>query len=118
MTDKIVFHLMRFWHDYSTGTLKIIDLEKEIMEGRKTSEWRDASPYWAQRLFKNWKSIDFKMGGKTQDLTEHLKARHAWLIFGFPKGNIPRMEIDIKKVFLHPETQQFEIQFENLVVVK
>lgn len=78
MSEKVVFHLKRFWDyeegdvcpkcghgilkDIGDGTLDCpnpdceerfqwkVDLSEEIRNGRKTREWREATDYWIRRL--------------------------------------------------------------------
>jgi hypothetical protein len=86
LSDIVVFHLKRFWNHR--------DLWLDIIRGDKTSEWRDASPFWI-KYFKNH------------------NPRKAWFVVGYPKGNLPRLEADIISV-TRPNRLQFEIKFENV----
>lgn len=104
---KVIFRLKRYW-TYPDG--KIVDLYNEIKEGRKTSEFRDCTEYWTDRLYKT----------KTINDLDHLtpKVDRAWFIVGYPKGNLPRLEADITNVLTHIDdegfAEQYEIQFTNV----
>jgi len=103
----------------------MVDLYKEIKDGRKTSEWRDASDCWLSVLFKKcWEVHDIihsetiKGLNKPVDVTNYLKVKRAWLLVGFPKGNLPRQEADITKAFYYSAGNQFEIQFSNVTEIE
>jgi len=103
----------------------MVDLYKEIKAGRKTGEWRDASDYWLSVLFKKcWEVHDIihsetiKGLNKPVDVTNDLKVKRAWLLVGFPKGNLPRQEADITKAFYYSAGNQFEIQFSNVTEIE
>ena len=70
-----------------------------IKAGLKTSEWRDLTPYWQKRME--------KIPPPTKAL----------FTIGFPKGNLPRLEADIKAIIRHEDTEQYEIQVINVVEV-
>ena len=114
--DKIIFNLKRFWllpADYHTGeTSKIVNLYEEIKAGRKTSEWRNFSPYWQRRLL--FCSGLKALSKKPIDCTKDLKSSKAWFVVGYPKGNLPRLEADIVGLIYHPQSEQFEIKFANV----
>ena len=109
----VIFHLKRLW-EYPDG--RVVDLYEEIKSGRKTSEYRDLTDYWTDRLYKVTKD-------KNNPDTDILKpkVKRAWFVFGYPKGNLPRLEADIKNImFLIDENgfaEQLEIQFENVIEV-
>jgi len=96
-----------------------VNLYEEIKAGRKTSEWRDASDYWLKRFC----TLPVK---KVVDLVKEKPASlnivplptcsksKAWFTIGYPKNNLPRLEADIFAVFLHRDTQQLEIQIQNV----
>lgn len=93
----LVFHLKRFWPDEKDP--QRVDLYEEIKSGRKTSEWRDHTPYWTNRL--------------NIALTFPIIA----FVVGYPKGNLPRLEATLLRITLHSETNQYEIRFGNVVEV-
>jgi hypothetical protein len=43
-----------------------------------------------------------------------LKVKVAWMIFGFPIGNVPRFEVEITNLTLFPASGQFKIDFTNV----
>ena len=104
---RVIFRLKRLW-TYPDGTTR--DLYKEILEGRKTSEFRDVKPYWTDRLYKKRTTID------TDYLTP--KVDRAWFVVGFPKNNLPRLEADITNILTQMDddgfAEQYEIQFTNV----
>jgi hypothetical protein len=85
MKDVVIFHLKRVWDGH--------DLWKEILLGEKTSEWRNASPFWVKYFNRH-------------------QPRRAWFVVGYPKGNMPRIEADIVEIG-RPNREQFEIKFKN-----
>lgn len=103
-----IFHLKRFWKgDADKEYDGTVDLYEEIKSGRKKSEYRDATPYWAKRLLKT-----------KRDLKESIPNR-AWFVVGYPRGNLPRLEADMRDIIvLHVDTGQYEICVENVVEVK
>jgi hypothetical protein len=116
MKDIAIFNLKRQWHIDGTK----LDLYEEIKAGRKTSEWRNASPYWLRKLLTNrltkegLKNVLQVWGHKPQELTPLLKVHRAWFVIGYPKGNLPRLEADITALLYHPKTSQLEIKFANV----
>ncbi len=105
--NRIIFRLKRLW-TYPDGTT--VDLYNEILEGRKTSEFRDCKDYWADRFYKRKTVNDV--------VFVFPKVDRAWFIVGFPKGNLPRLEADITNIITHRDDEgyatQFEIQFTNV----
>ena len=118
MSDKIIFHLMRLWEIKSETTWKIegkiVDLYEEIKSGRKTSEWRGASEYWARILTGEPRSSHDYAYGDTHNLTGLLEARKAWFVVGYPKNNLPRLEADIVGLIFHRNSDQFEVKIANV----
>lgn len=110
---KVIFHLAR--HFPQSSSLEKT-LYQQIKEGLKTSEWRDTTAYWIQRLLIG---SDYKFySKKTIDLSRDLKVHTAWFVEGYPKGNVPRLEAEIIGLFYHPDSNQFEIQFKEPEEVK
>lgn len=92
----ILFHLKRFWEGQVGSTyIKSLDLYEEIRTSRKTSEFRDDTPYWRKRL------ID-------------AIGKRAWFVCGYPKGNLPRLEATITEVVRLYDTGQLEIKFKDI----
>lgn len=104
---RVIFHLKRLW-TYPDG--RTVDLYREILEGRKTSEFRDCKDYWTDRLYKK------KMIDDTLHLTP--KVDKAWFVVGFPKNSLPRLEADITNILILKDddgfAEQYEIQFTNV----
>lgn len=108
MSDRIIFHLAKQLPDLElTGTIY-----EDFRAGRKTSEWRDASPYWLKRLCDL--SQQELWGMDTCNLTDKLKVHRAWFVEGYPKGNLPRLEADVVAVIYHSLSKQLEIQIANV----
>jgi len=109
----VTFHLKRFW-EYPDG--RTVDLYEEIKAGRKTSEFRDWTDYWVDRLYRRTRD-------KNNPYIPILrpKVKRAWFVVGYPKGNLPRLEADIKNIVVHSDengyAEQVEIQLENVVEV-
>jgi len=92
----------------------MVNLYEEIKNLRKTSEWRDASEYWCRILTgEPMSTFDF-LSGDIVDLTNFLEPEWAWFTIGYPKANVPRFEADITALFLHRNSDQFEIKFEHV----
>jgi len=108
MDEKVVFHLKRMWEGR--------DLWEEIKSGRKTSEWREASDYWIKRLINVpvKRVIELANLERGDVLKFTPKVKRAWFVVGYPKYCFPRLEADIAKVVLHKDTQQLEIEIENV----
>lgn len=118
MKDIVIFHLAKY---FPPRTMKPCDmahpetLYEQIRSGKKTSEWRDFSIYWLQRLF-DWKALDKKVAISVNDslpltLTNFLKVHRTWFVEGYPKGSLPRLEADITGLLYHPSSSQLEIKF-------
>ena len=110
MPDRVIFRLKRHW--IVEG--RKVDLYQEIKENRKKVEYRDASPYWLKRLC--FRAALHMIAGEEQDLTPYLKVTHAWFIFGFPKGNVPRFEARITKLIV--VSGQLHIHFDDVLEVE
>jgi hypothetical protein len=102
MNDVVIFHLKKFWEGR--------DLWKEIKTGQKTSEWRDVTPFWFNRLC----LVNLAVFQRRSDISNILKVHKAWFVVGYPKGNLPRLEVEIVGLFYHSETNQLEIKFANV----
>jgi len=110
LSDTVIFHLKRLWQVDG----RTVDLYKEIKDGRKTSEWRDASEYWCRILTGEPMSTFDMFSGDILDLSGFLEPTWAWFVVGYPKGNLPRLEADITGLFLHRTSCQFETKFGNV----
>lgn len=111
MTDAFFFVLKRSGWGYD-------DLYEAIKSGEKTSEWRDASDHWIRRLthyritdFRSTAHWDKKYEG-SQPVEHEPKYQKAIFVVGFTK--YPRLIADVKALLYHPETNQFEVQIENV----
>ncbi len=104
---KVLINLMQWWPPHLPREEQY-DLYEAIKDGTKTSEYRDAIDHWTKRLFKKG------------DLSEP-KVNRIWLVVGYPKGSLPRLEADIKRILVSyndwGDPDQYEIQFENVVEV-
>jgi len=134
MSDIVIFHLKKLWpfdtenrpsilaqcarcghifkhHNLSCSlcTCKefMVNLYEEIKAGRKTSEWRDASKYWLKRLVTQ-ANLDVA-GTSPQDLTDFLRVHKVWLVEGYPKESLPRLEGKIARLFYHPIDHKLEV---------
>jgi len=102
----VIFHLKKLWYE-------------EIKSGRKTSEWREASDYWLKRLCTlPPKKIVELVNRKPTSLNivplPTYSVSKAWFTVGYPKNNLPRLEADIVGILIHLDTQQLEIQIQNV----
>jgi hypothetical protein len=94
----------------------MLDLYEDIKAGRKTSEWRDLSNYWCQLLTGMPKEkLESTVALVGDNLTELLKVKKAWFVVGYPKNNLPRLEVDIVDLLLSRDSDQFEIRIANVV---
>ena len=91
--DRIIFHLKRFWPIGNTT----VDLYEKIKAGKKTTEWRDNTEYWRNRL-----GID---GNRP-------RPAKAWFVVGYPRDMLPRLEADI--IGVHIDDDQIGILFNNV----
>ncbi len=98
------------------------DLYEAIKNGEKTSEWRDASPFWISRLFKKGaqSSVRHRIIHATGPLLfihpDDHKHKTARFVVGYTKT--PMLIADVKAIYYHPKANQFEIQIENVVEAK
>ena len=92
-----------------------MDLYEAIKTGKKTSEYRDATPYWAKRLLNerglnHYNSI---IGCRVWMFTqEDLKHTEATFRVGYTKG--PTLHATIKDIIWKPREEQFEIRIKNV----
>ena len=94
-SEKIIFHLKR-----EGWGMK--DIYGEFKSGRKDYERRKSTPYWRKVL-----------AGK----------KRAWLVTGYPRGSLPRLEADIDRIEEHAglfdgHRGYFDVYVKNLVEVK
>lgn len=105
MKDVVIFHLKRIWEGK--------DLWEEIKQGRKTSEWREATSYWFKRLL--IKGAEPMASPYEIDYHRRFwKVHKAWFVGGYPKANLPRLEAEITGLVYHPDSSQLEIKFTNV----
>jgi transcription-repair coupling factor (superfamily II helicase) len=129
--DYIVFHLAHFAPDgFSDNWHKQISLYNQIKRGWKTQEVRrvknDFEDYWIKRLFKPL-SEDVKayiricglgsIGCKL--IVETLRYKKAWFVEGYPKGNLPHLEVNLTGIWVwcktgSKELTELRICFENV----
>lgn len=88
---KVVFRLKRMWEGR--------DLWQEILDGKKTVEYRDHTEYWQKRLL------------------NEPKPTFAWFTVGYPKNNIPRIVADITLIRVN-DWKQIETHFTNVIEIK
>lgn len=92
---KIIFNLKRMWP--VDGVMR--DLYEMIKSGEKTTEYRDMTKHWADKLRP----------------AIQLEGYRAWFVVGYPKGSLPRLEADITEIDV--QDGQYHIHFENVVEV-
>lgn len=124
MSDRVIFHLARY---YPPRTMKPSEmahpetLYERIRQKKKTVEYREATPYWVNRLCMhsdlvlelaaNWDLRDTR----PQDLTKLLNVHRAWFLTGFPKYSLPRIEAEITRLIYNPAGDgQLEIHFKAI----
>jgi len=121
----MMFRLQRHW-PMPDG--KVVDLWEEIVSGRKTVEYREATEYWWNRLFgveynDKWSVIIRSLAKQKQkdqyiypkDLKTLVKT--ATFTIGYPKNNLPRIEADVSFVVYYYETDQLGTGFKNIKVI-
>jgi len=110
---------------YLPGFEEYGDLYQAIKTGKKTSEYRDATPYWAKRLLNSigLNKYHFTLE-RNKNPEEHyevvksifdspdLKHTEATFRVGYTKG--PTLHATIKDIIWKPTEQQFEIRIENV----
>ena len=107
----ILFHLKRFWAGIiGSNYIEDLDIYEEIKAGRKTSEWRDNTPYWRRRLISflliKKPAMDYRFG-----------IVRVWFVCGYPKDNLPRLEATITEVLDVEDSDQLEVRFRDVVEV-
>ena len=91
------------------------DLYEAIKTGRKTSEYRDATPYWATRLLneKGLRHYNSIVGCFHWTFPSwQLKHTEATFRVGYTKG--PTLHATILNVTWHVREKQFEIRIKNV----
>lgn len=94
------------------------DIYEALKTGAKTSEYRDASPFWISRLFtkRAQSSVRHNMNRhKGRILFTHPddhKHTEARFVVGYTK--YPRLIADIHNIFYLKYSNQFEIQIKNV----
>lgn len=125
MADKVIFHLAKHFPPLNpawAGSHELPEPEtlyEQIKSGKKRSEWRDFSKYWLYRLCKptnpNVLILYINVNGTSpQDISSWLKVHRAWLVQGYPKGSLPRLEAAITGLVFHPNSSQLETKFNNV----
>ena len=101
-----------------------MDLYEAIKTGKKTSEYRDATPYWAKRLLNNLGLFKYRRILETnKDPSWHtcvryrftlpeLKHTEATFRVGYTKG--PTLHATIRDIIWKPREEQFEIRIKNV----
>lgn len=94
------------------------DIYEALKKGKKTSEWRDATDFWAKRLLNESGLQRFK---EVVGFTYHFypfmwKHKRARFVVGYT--SYPRLLADIEEIIYHSDTKQFEIRIENVIEVK
>ena len=100
---------------YLDGFEEYGDLYEAIKSGRKTVEYRDATPHWKTRLLSS-KGVALLNSDKRginlvfrEDLLKHDKAV---FVVGYTK--YPRLVADISKIVYNYEGDQFEVHISNV----
>lgn len=96
------------------------DIYEALKTGVKTSELRDASDHWIKRLLnvRGMSTLEtFKSDHKELDtwtfLPRHWKYAKARFVVGFTQT--PMLTATVTGIIYHRDTDQFEIQLENVV---
>lgn len=111
-SNIVLFHLAKSLPDVQPQSGSFYE---DFKAGLKTSEWREAKPYWFRRLFRE--AAWFVNNDRAQSISAYLKVHRAWLVEGYPKGSLPRLEADITGVIVHPFSKshsQLEIKVANV----
>ncbi len=141
MTDKVVFHLARGFESPllksyvgltpTVNGIPVTHIYAMFKAGLKTTEIRRLKKgfrdYWMKRLCRPLTvdeqlmlPLDLAAAERTAvDLSSFLKVKRAWLVEGYPKGLLPRLEADIKGLDLFPQADdcRLEIHLKNFVEV-
>ena len=94
------------------------DIYEALKSGEKTSEWRDATGFWISRLFKKnvqrtiERQIKHYEGPRIQFHKTHYKHMKARFVVGYTKS--PMLMADVIAIIFHTDTNQFEVQIENV----
>ena len=95
------------------------DLYEAIKTGRKTSEYRDATMYWAKRLLSEKGLRRYREIAKPYDATytfttyrDELRHTEATFRVGYTRG--PTLHATIKEIHWKPIEGQFEVRVENV----
>ena len=109
---------------YLPGFEEYGDLYEAIKTGKKTSEYRDATPYWAKRLLNNQGLQEYNQileNNKDNhiptcvryrfDLSE-LKHTEATFRVGYTQG--PTLHATIREIHWKPTEEQFEVCIEDV----
>jgi len=109
---------------YLPGFEEYGDLYEAIKTGKKTSEYRDATEYWAKRLLNNLGLFKYHHILETNKdpsrptcvryrfLSPELKHAEATFRVGYTRG--PTLHATIKDVLWKPREEQFEVRIENV----
>ena len=105
---------------YLPGFEEYGDLYEAIKTGKKTSEYRDATDYWAKRLLSKigldnyYRTIKYPLGSNVTItyFGECLKHTEATFRVGYTRG--PTLHATIKDVLWKPREEQFEVRIENV----
>lgn len=106
------------------------DIYEALKSGEKTSEWRDGSDHWKVRLLNELGRKQLRWAHELKErnkghnkpyfimpfpdyMWKHKKAR---FVVGYTKA--PMLIADVKAIIYNSETNQFEIQIENVVEAK
>jgi len=116
------FVLKRYLPEFGDGKM---DLYEAIKTGKKTSEYRDATEYWAKRLLnsiglnKYYFTLERNKDPKqdydvVKSIFDSPDLKHTKCTFrvGYTKG--PTLHATIKDITWRPMEQQFEIRIKNV----
>lgn len=99
---------------YLEGFEEYGDLYEAIKSGRKTVEYRDASPHWTSRLIspKGLEDVRHHFGSDLEFVGDHMKRDKAVFVVGYTK--YPKLVADITKIVYLHDTNQFEVHLSNV----
>jgi len=120
----MMFRLKRCW--LIEG--KVVDLWDEIVSGRKTIEYRNSTKYWWRRLLGVnidgfWASNIRRVAKQNQRdiffdaaIYEAIPKTGTFTI-GYPKNNVPRIEVETAYIVYFYQTDQLGYAFRNVRVI-
>jgi hypothetical protein len=121
----MMFRLKKYW--FIDGVQ--CNLWNEIVSGRKTEEFREATPYWWKRLLGHDYNSFWSQATIADAQKRHMNfvlnvfeysfiPKVATFTVGYPRNNLPRIEAEIKYVKYLWATNQLAVGIANVRVIE